>query len=431
MKKLYQIIVIFILCLGCVEEIPVDTQLQAEINIEEILVVEATITNEFMQQKILLSRGSSFANDSIVNYERNASVSIMDDLGNLFSFENTINGQYESTAAFAAESGREYKLLISTNKGEEFESEFVASAGISSIDNIYAERIISDSEIDGMAIYVDSSNPSGDFNNYRYTYEETYKIIAPNWTSSEFEIIQAEFEEIKDANTGEVVETFFPDVKLVSRMQEEQVCYNSVASNNIILSDGLLLNESRIDKNQIRFINRNNPILSHRYSILVKQFLQSPDAANFYNTLFQFSQNENLFSEIQPGLIEGNIKPIGNSQNIVLGYFEVASVTEKRLFFNYDDFFPDEALPPYFNNLNCNNVFSPQLDNPLRDGPWSFEICGFPRTLVSYLQAEEIEFFLSNSNPPPLCQGPYYVTQRACGDCTALGSNIVPEFWIE
>ena len=95
------------------------------------------------------------------------------------------------------------------------------------------------------------------------------------------------------------------------------------------------------------------------------------------------------------------------------------------------DFFPDEPLPPYFNELNCNEAFSPPLNNPFRDGPFNLDDCGFPRLLVSYLQAEEIEFFLSNSNPPPLCEGPYLVTQRACGDCTTLGSNVVPDFWEE
>ena len=431
MKKLSYILITCICFLACVEEIPIDTQLQVDVNVGNILIVEATLTNEYKNQEIILSRGSSFANDSIIIYEQNAMVSVVDDLGTTFLFNRTPDDRYLSVEPFAAQNGRSYKLFITTNNGKEYESESVVSAGVSSIDNIYAERIISDNEVEGMAIFVDSSNPEGDFNNYRYTYEETYKIIAPNWTSREFEIIQAEFEQIFDENTGELIETLLPDVRLVPRAQEEQVCYNTVNSNTIILSDGLSLNESRIDKNLVRFINRNNPILSHRYSILVKQFLQSPDASNFYNTLFQFSQNDDLFSEIQPGLIEGNIKSRGNNDDIVIGFFEVASVTEKRLFFNYEDFFPNEDLPPYFNDLNCNNVFAPPLYNPLRDGPRPAEECGPQRSLIEYIQAEEVEFFLSAANPPENCQGPYFVTRRACGDCTALGSNTVPDFWEE
>lgn len=430
MKKTnYIILIILSCCLGCVEEFPIDTQLQTEIDIENILIIEATITNELINQEVILSRGSNFANDSIVIYEQNATVSVVDDLGATFSFNSTSDNLYLSVEPFAAQNGRSYKLFITTSDGEEYESESVVSAGVSSIDNIYAERIISDNEVEGMAIFVDSSNPEGDFNNYRYTYEETYQIIAPNWTSREFEVIREEIEFTIDEDTGEFLEILYPDVRLVPRDQEEQVCFNTVFSNEIILSEGLLLNSSRTDRNQVRFINRNNPILSHRYSILVKQFLQSPNAANFYNTLFQFSQNENLFSEIQPGLIEGNIKSISNSNNLVIGYFEVASVTERRLFFDYADFFPDEALPPYFDDLNCERLFAPPLGNPLRDGPFSMDECGVPRPLIDYINAEEIEFALSSGQG--LCEGPYFVTLRPCGDCTALGTNKIPEFWVE
>ena len=431
MNKSSYIILLFICCVvvGCIEEIPIDTTLQADINIEEVLVVEATITDELIQQKIILSRGSSFANDSIVNYEEGATVSVSDNLGNTFLFEDGSNGEYISSEPFAAQPGNTYQLSITTVTGEQFESTTVSSAGVSIIDDIYAERIISDNEVEGMAIFVDSSNPSGDFNNYRYTYEETYKIIAPNWTAVEFEIIRDDIEVIVDEDTGEIIETLFPDVTLVPREQEEQICYNTVDSNDIILSDGLLLTGTTINKNMVRFINRNDPILSHRYSILVKQFLQSPDAANFYNTLLQFSESENLFSEIQPGLIGGNINPINNTSTTVIGYFEVASVTSRRIFFNYDDFFPGEELPPYFDGLNCSNLFAPPLENPLRDGLFTMDDCGIPRPLIDYIKAEEIEFVLSTSQG--LCEGPFFVTSRACGDCTVFGSNVVPDFWIE
>ncbi|MEM9001879.1 MAG: DUF4249 domain-containing protein, partial [Bacteroidota bacterium] len=144
-----------------------------------------------------------------------------------------------------------------------------------------------------------------------------------------------------------------------------------------------------------------------------------------------FSQSDNLFTQIQPGLIEGNIKAAGNSEDIVIGYFEVASVAEQRIFFNYSDFFPDEPLPPFFDNFNCNAVFSPPLPNPLRDGPSSLEECGAQRTLIELLNDEQVEFFLSNAEPPPLCEGPFIVTLRPCGDCTVFGSNIVPDFWVE
>ncbi len=435
MKKLLYSIIgtgLILLSFGCLEEVEIDTSVEASINIEEILIVEATLTDELKNQIILLSRGSSFANDSTELYERNAMVSIVDNTGNRFVFLDDGEGRYVSETSFAAQSGVSYQLSVVTDRGEELISEQVTSSGISTIDNIYAERIISDGGDDGMAIFVDSSNPSGELNNYRYTYEETYKIIAPNWTSREFEIIEEGGEPILDED-GELIAFTVPDVQLKLREQEERVCYNTVSSNEILLSDGISLDRNVLGGNLIRFINRIDPILSHRYSILVRQFLQSADAANFYNTLLQFSQNANVFTEIQPGLIEGNVSFVNDPDAVVIGYFDVASVTERRLFFDYTDFFPGEDLPPYFGTVNCVRKIAPLLGDPERDGPPppAPDICGGAQSLVELIQLEDIEFFLSTSDPPGVCEGPYFVTQRECGDCTALGSNIVPEFWTE
>ncbi|GMN05035.1 hypothetical protein MTsPCn5_04230 [Croceitalea sp. MTPC5] len=425
----YILLVLSFFITGCVEEIAIATDLQADIDITEVLIVEATLTDELKNQKVTLSRGQQFGNDSTAVFEVGATVQVDDDLGNTFNFISDAVGNYFSEVPFAAQTGRSYQLRISTPDGTNYQSELVSSAGVSIIDNIYAERVISDSGVDGMAIFVDSSNPDNNFNNYRYVYEETYKIIAPNWTSTEFEIIREEVEFTFDEVNQEFTEILYPDVRLVPRQQEERVCFNTVASNDIILSDGLVLNEGRTDGNLVRFINRNDPILSHRYSILVNQFVQSPDAAKFYNTLLQFSESESVFSAIQPGFIEGNIAAVNNPEALVIGYFEVASIASRRLFFNYEDFFPNEDLPPYFDGLNCERVFAPPLGNPERDGVFTMDDCGVPRPLIDYIKAEEIEFFLSSGQG--LCEGPFFVTQRPCGDCTALGSNRIPEFWTE
>ena len=417
---------------GCIEEVEIERTLKSDIVADDILVVEATITNELKTQQVSLSRARSFANDSTLLFEKNAIVEISTDSGDVYQFEDQGDGNYLSKTPFAAEEGIAYQLSVTTSKGEQLQSDKVVSIGESNIDDIYAERIISDSGEDGMAIFVDSSNPSDGFNNYRYTYEETYKIIAPNWTSREFEIIRPNFELVTDPVTEEVVEVLYPDVQLVPRKNEEQICFNTVLSNQIILSDGNALDQNSITRNQIRFISRNNPILSHRYSILVRQFLQSPGASDFYRTLLQFSQSENIFTEIQPGLIEGNISAVNNTQTVVIGFFDVASLAERRLFFNYTDFFPNEELPPYFGTVNCKSFFAPPLGNPEKDGPTRPGEEGCPRvqTLTDLIQLEEIEYFGDN-DPPDECQGPFLVTQRECGDCTALGSNIVPEFWID
>lgn len=435
MKKYLYILVFFITLMACVE--PFEFEVRTAKN---VLVIEATIINTGVKQRIFLSRAANLQNinvkqvpvynpnlpfrpidDSRVNPENNASVQVIDDLGNIYNFSELDNeGIYESNIAFAALGGRSYQLQITTNKNEYYESSFRNPVGISQINGLYAERTTNDLGEEGMAIFVDGSDSSNSSDYFRYTYEETYKIIAPNWTPVEFEIVREVQEVLPDGTR------LYPAVNIVSRAQEEQVCYKTVSSTNIKLVSTAALEQSVTERSLIRFIKRTNPILSHRYSILVKQYILSTDTYSYYQNLSNFTKNESVFSEVQPGFLEGNIKP-SNSNNLVVGYFDVASVSEKRLYFNYQDFFAGEDLPPYFFEFNCNRLLSPRLGDPDLDGPPAL---GCPQGLITRIKLGLVEYVGVNGSPD-ICEGPYYVTPRICGDCTILGSNVKPDFWTE
>ncbi len=125
-----------------------------------------------------------------------------------------------------------------------------------------------------------------------------------------------------------------------------------------------------------------------------------------------------MFTEIQPGFIEGNIARIDNANEKVLGYFEVANVSQERIFFNYEDYFPGEELPPYA--ISCGFLGAPPTSTPAGTSP------------LKDLIDSGFSVYVRNNNgevAPPA--GPYLTALRACGDCTVLGSNVVPDFWIE
>ena len=421
MKKIAYILG-FILLLGsyaCIEEVDIETDLESSVDLDDILVVEATVTDREEFQQVLLSKPTPLGADTVRINEQNARVVVEESSGASYTFSEIAPGTYQSDQSFAASAGNSYTLRITLANRLEFASTPESLPGTSVIDDIYADRITSDTGVDGVGIYVDSSTPDTQFGNYKYTYEETYKIVAPNWTAFEFEILN------DGTEPGSV-----PAVQLVPRAQEEEVCYNTVPSNEVLLSEGTTLVDGQSVGNLIRFVGGDNPIISHRYSILVRQYLQSPEAHSFYRSLSDFSSSDNIFNQVQPGLLEGNISPVGESNSFVLGYFEVSSVAESRLFFDYVDFFPGEPLPPYFDDSNCERFIAPLLGDPSQDGFVPPNVtCG--QTLLELLAKEEIEFYLDNNIPPGECQGPYIVTFRPCGDCTALGSNEVPEFWIE
>ena len=177
--------------------------------------------------------------------------------------------------------------------------------------------------------------------------------------------------------------------------------------------------QSGLTRFSVRFLKRDNYIISHRYSILVRQFVQSPEAFAFYKTLNEFSSgSENLFTQIQPGFLNGNVLSEESGDEKVLGFFQVSSVTSERLFFDYVDFFAGEPLPPYVEDCSVESAptLLPSNGNPFGVSDLVYAINTQGRKFVS---------------PTGDSGAPYNLVSRACGNCNALGSSLVPEFWEE
>ena len=94
------------------------------------------------------------------------------------------------------------------------------------------------------------------------------------------------------------------------------------------------LDEPVITKLPLIYISTETKMLSIRYSLLVKQLSIPKDAINFWDALRQQNIDQgNLYSQ-QPFQIRGNVRNINNPDEVVLGYFTVAGITEKRIFVN-------------------------------------------------------------------------------------------------
>lgn len=380
---------------GCIEPFEAET-----ISFESALVIDATITDELKTQVIILSRSFAFEEDGPAA-ERNAAVVVEGGQGNTYPFIESGPGIYESEQPFAAQPGTSYQLHITANNGRKYASVPTSLSPAADLQSVYAERTTNGNGVEGVAIRVDAGSASGNSRNYRYTFEETYKIVAPDWFSDEL---------VPDPEGG-------CGVLVQPRKNEEQTCYATDASNSLILTDTNSFGEDKVSGFIVRFINRNNAIISYRYSILVHQYVQSDAAYTFFETLNEFSGAESLFSETQPGFLEGNVFSEDNVGEKVLGYFDVSPVREQRIFFNYDDLFPGEPLPPYFDP--CNRSTPPLT-------------AGLPPRCVLRGQIEaNIISLLGDNQSPASTEGPYIVVPRICGDCTTIGSKDVPGFWTE
>ena len=414
---LISLIAVFI-AVSCLEEIPLDTKIE----FDEALVVEATITNEIKFQIIKLSKTYRLESEG-PNPVSNASVTVSDALGTIYSFNETEDGIYSSTIEFGAQPNIEYQLKIIVD-GFIYTSSQDSFSNPTQIDELYLERGYNENNEEGISIFIDTFDPTGNSTYYRYEYEETYKVIAPKYSSLKLNVLNDDFPiPLGQFNSIEEIHDYL--VELVIRNEQVQICYNTVQSNTIIIADTNSFPEDRLEKQRVRFISRENYIMSHRYSILVKQYVQSPEAFNFYGVLKAFSLSESVFSENQPGFLEGNISS-NESDKKSIGFFEISPVDSKRIYFNYADEFPNEALPPYY--IYCDGRRYPLL---FRTDPFTGAIV---ESDVQDLIKDGFQYYSENPGDIPEFSGPlfpYYMVLGACGDCTVLGSTSIPDFWEE
>ncbi len=398
---------------GCVE--PFDP---VTVDFQRGVVIEATLTNELKQHEVFLSKVYSFEKDSVTTIN-DASVMIMDVQGNEYGFSEVEDGRYLSNSEFAAQKGVGYTLVINTIGGRTYRSTVESFEDEAEITAVYAERGTNSLGKDGINIYVDGNASTGNAQYFRYTYEETYKIIAPKYINLDF----------KQDNFDPCAPITSFNFRIEPREEEQRVCYGSQKSDNIVQTSTLGLAANSIARFPVRFIPSDDYILANRYSILVKQNVQSVDAHSYYNKLNEFSTSESVFTDVQPGFLEGNIRADDEKAEAVIGYFEVTSVSSARLFFNYSDFFNDEDLPDY--PIDCdNNFFRPQIVEMVSCDVSSFPHCS-ERSIYEMVNEGSIAYWNEIDENLGCDGGPYIAMPRACGDCTQLGSNVVPDFWIE
>jgi len=250
---------------------------------------------------------------------------------------------------------------------------------------------------------------------------ETYRVIAPFWVGSDFLLT--------DYDPCALPEPTYT-LEIVPREEESRVCYNTVEANTIEQFSTRGSTVDNVEGFQVQFLGRDNFIISHRYSILVRQYVQSPEAYAYYEALRQFSGSESLFSQVQPGELPANVSRDDGTQEEILGWVEAVSVSEQRLFFNYDDLFPGEELPEY--PFNCRLLSVPESHVSYCAFDTRDESC--PQSVIESVDQGLISYYApydENLVPVSSCPGPHVHTPIICGDCRLLGSNEVPEFWIE
>ena len=380
---------IILLCVlaACVEPYAPKTD-----TFESVLIVDATLTDELKTQKIVISETYRLEERiDTVNFVNNASVSISSSSGETVDFVSVGNGEYKSTLPFQAIVGETYELEIRANN-ETYISTPEKISGPSQLDDLFVERAIGNNGLPGAAILVNNNSDGSNF--YRYTYEETYKIVSP-------------FVPYQDLIINEDDE-----LEIVLRTADTEICYNTLDSEELIVADTEGFSNNSYTDFLVKFLNFRNEKVFHRYSILVNQLNISAEAYNYFQTSNELAGNDNVFSQKQPGYLQGNLTSVDNENRKIVGYFSVASVDSKRIFFDYTDIFDIEERPDLLRNCERSRPSSDDVYELIRDNQVNF-------------------LFRTPGQPDQYGGGPYMVVSAYCVDCTVFGTTTKPEFWID
>ena len=394
-RNTYSLLLLLLLGLivnSCVE--PYDYQTE---EFENVLVVQATLTDELKQQEVILTRTYRLE-EEFPAPESGATVRVSDEFGQNYFFFEAAPGYYQSVNEFAIRPGTKYSLSIETADGKAYTSDPASMIDGNQIDNLYAERTQVEGE-DGVALLVVSKNPETASKFYRYEYVETYKIVSPYTVRNN----------VVPGDNGSLY-------KIVPNTRNETVCYNSRTSTKIILSNTSTLTENTTGSFLVRFIGGQDPVLGQRYSILVKQYSLTPEAFSYYSTLEKISGSESLLSENQPGFIYGNMYAVEDPSEKVIGFFSLSSVSSERIFFNYEDFYELDGSRPQFPE-DC-SIYRPG-ENVLT--PVEMIFSGDSRYVSAAGAPSNTELGI----------GPWRLIATECVDCTIYGTTEVPEFWEE
>lgn len=348
---------------------------------DSLLVVNGFI-NSNGPTTITLSRTQNLTDVTPPVPEENARIFLEEEGGTRNPLMGIGKGQYSvNTPGLTA--GKRYRVHITTANNKVYTSEYVNITNTPPI-----ETVTWKAQDNKLQIFVNSRQADNLTRYYRWQYEETWEYTSAHSTYLEY----------KDG----AVQNRKPDI---------YICWRTENSTEIILGNTLRLSQNIVSEQPVVSISARSPKLNRKYSILVKQFAQTPEEYQYWETLKKNTENIGTLFDPLPSQLNGNILCVSNPTEAVIGYVGAYSVTEKRMFVSYTE------LPanwrPGTGYESC-----PPLDTVPND-PQDLEVLGGG----SYLPVGEVI--------PPGARFPtaYTYSTIGCVDCRVRGTNVQPSFW--
>jgi hypothetical protein len=342
----------------------------------ELLVVEGIITDQPEANTVKLSRSMPLGKLAVVKPLNGCTVSIRDDLGNLYMLTESEPGIYiTDKMTFQGVVGRKYTLHVSTNNSMahnySYESMPMEMREVPPIDTLYYEKVVikerdeSSGPQEGCQVYLNTHDSKGLCKYYRWDYSETWKFTLPYYVPN-------------------------------------QICWITNNSDVINIKNTSVLSEDRITRFPLKFISNETDRLNERYSILVNQYSVSEDEFTYWEKLRNISEEIGGLYDIIPSSIPGNLYCIEDPAEQVLGYFSVSAKTSERIYID----------------VNLRGAINLYRECPADTLSYNDPILGLDSSVWVIVDDPYNGFKIITYT-------------KGCADCTVRGTTIKPDFWTD
>jgi len=289
----------------------------------EALVVEGLITNESGPFIIKLSKANLYNSTDPVSYVEGAKLTVYDNHNQNFTFTGGSNGLYYLQSDFKAQTGDSYSLHIETVDGDIYDSKPQKLLPPQSYDSIYGVHTA---------------------NSYIGTDNQLKSVVGSNIQVNMFKsVAKADSAPLcRFKSTMTLQYEYWEDINSDSAWVWIHKCWNSITlgENENITENNANKNSANITGHLVCFapIGMTNyglakPLgfVTDLYYLRIDQYTINQDTYDFYkNANKQLSTSGKIFDPITSQLV-GNLKCTNNSSKIVLGFFEVSSVTRSAI----------------------------------------------------------------------------------------------------
>lgn len=290
------------------------------LNNRNYLVVDGFI-NAGDETQLRLSRTRNVGTNKSFPAETGARVQLQGRDGTLYFFNEDSVGRY--SAFTVLNPTQQYQLSILTAGNEAYVSDWIDIKNTPPIDSItWAVNK------DGLAINVNTHDPTGASRYYRWSYDETWEYHSEYFSKLKYE-------------NGAVVSRTLADLIFT--------CYRTRPSTSLVYGTSAGLSQDVISQKQVALIPQGDQRPAILYSMLLHQYTLTQDAYNFWETLAKLTQNNGSLFDALPAQLKTNIHKVGDSTVPVIGYLSGSTTATTRVFipsssldhWRYDRFFCD------------------------------------------------------------------------------------------